>query len=115
MLVMFDPLANLSLISFFVRTIPVHDQATRYFFQVELVSLWGAIISHRERNKGNPRVDKGPISRINTEDIILKLDVDIDPTLRFLHMTSIEKHMDECEGISFLSDLHFYHRQTDRQ
>ncbi len=39
----------------------------------------------------------------------MQLDVDIEPTLRFPHMTSIDKQMDESEG-SFPPV-----RQTDRQ
>ncbi len=28
----------------------------------------------------------------------MQLDIDIDPTLRFAHMTSIDKQMDKYEG-----------------
>ncbi len=53
----------------------------------------------------------------------MQLDVDIEPTLRLPHMTSIDKQMDKSEGCypqhfpcyKHLSDLHFYHRQTDRK
>ncbi len=44
----------------------------------------------------------------------MQLDVDIEPTLRFPHMTSIGRQMDKSEG-SIPLYMHFYHRQTDRQ
>ena len=57
----------------------------------------------------------------------MQLDVDIEPTLRFLHMTSIDKQMDKSEGSFPLSECGYLDaprsqqhacgldRQTDRQ
>ena len=52
----------------------------------------------------------------------MQLDIDIEPTLRFPGMTSIEKQMDQSEnkvlvyllGYKHLPNLHFCFRQTDR-
>ncbi len=46
----------------------------------------------------------------------MQLDVDIEPTLRFPGMISIDKQMDQSESEVHqvhLPNLHFYHRQTE--
>ena len=47
----------------------------------------------------------------------MQLDIDIEPTLRFPHMTSIDKQRTPVgAGIyDYLPILNFCHRQTDRQ
>ncbi len=45
----------------------------------------------------------------------MQLDVDIEPTIRFPHITSIDKQMDKSEGSLplYMVVQHFYHRQTE--
>ena len=48
----------------------------------------------------------------------MQLDIDIEPTLRFPGMTSIDKQLDQSESevrTSGVTHLHFFYRQKDTQ